>query len=131
MSLQNSKQIENVKICLVKGQDGVGIASVEKTGSSGNVDTYTITLDDNRKFTFTVTNGEMGVWTVPVTVVAGGTSVTITDVNIKTTSTLLFFYENSSHIDVPFLSKTITTGQAVITFDALEEATSFKILIMD
>ena len=61
MSLQNSKQIENVKVCLVKGQDGVGIASVEKTGSSGNVDTYTITLDDNRKFTFTVTNGEMGV----------------------------------------------------------------------
>lgn len=131
MSLQNSKQIENVKVCLVKGQDGVGIASVEKTGTSGNVDTYTITLDDNRKFTFTVTNGEMGVWTVPVTVAVGGTSVTITDVNIKTTSTLLFFAENSSHIDVPFLSKTITTGQVEITFDALEEATSFKVLIMD
>ena len=41
--------------------DGNGIASVAKTGTSGLVDTYTITYDDDRTpTTFTVTNGEKG-----------------------------------------------------------------------
>lgn len=60
MSLQDSKQISQVKILLKTGVDGSGIASIEKTGSSGLVDTYTITLDDGRKTTFEVTNGEDG-----------------------------------------------------------------------
>lgn len=42
------------------GSDGVGIASIAKTGSSGNVDTYTVTLTDGTTTTFTVTNGEDG-----------------------------------------------------------------------
>ena len=37
--------------------DGVGIASIAKTSTSGNVDTYTITLTNNTTQTFTVTNG--------------------------------------------------------------------------
>jgi hypothetical protein len=45
---------------LKTGVDGSGIASIEKTGTSGLVDTYTITLDDGRKTTFEVTNGEDG-----------------------------------------------------------------------
>ena len=57
MSLQNSHQISDVKVMLVKGADGKGIASIEKTGTSGLVDTYTITYDDGAKTTFTVTNG--------------------------------------------------------------------------
>ena len=40
-----------------KGDDGVGIASITKTGSSGLVDTYTITYTDGDTDTFTVTNG--------------------------------------------------------------------------
>lgn len=36
---------------------GIGIASIEKTGTSGNVDTYTITYDDGTTTTFEVTNG--------------------------------------------------------------------------
>lgn len=39
---------------------GVGIASIEKTGTSGLVDTYTITYTDQTTDTFTVTNGEDG-----------------------------------------------------------------------
>ena len=57
MSRQDSKQIENVKVMLLKGADGSDIQSIEKTGTVGLVDTYTITLTDGTKTTFTVTNG--------------------------------------------------------------------------
>ena len=39
------------------GAQGVGISSIAKTGTSGNVDTYTITLTNGSKSTFTITNG--------------------------------------------------------------------------
>ena len=42
------------------GEDGRGIVSILKTGTSGLVDTYTITYTDNTTSTFTVTNGEGG-----------------------------------------------------------------------
>jgi len=41
----------------IRGAQGVGIRSVEKTNTSGLVDTYTITFDDNTISTFQVTNG--------------------------------------------------------------------------
>ena len=44
----------------VNGSDGRGIVSIEKTGTAGLVDTYTITYTDNTTATFTVTNGEDG-----------------------------------------------------------------------
>ena len=40
------------------GQDGIGIQGIAKTKTEGLVDTYTITLTDGKKYTFTVTNGE-------------------------------------------------------------------------
>lgn len=43
-----------------QGEDGVGIASIEKTSTSGLVDTYTITYTDGDTDTFTVTNGQNG-----------------------------------------------------------------------
>lgn len=42
------------------GSDGRGIVSVEKNGTSGKVDTYTITYTDETTSTFTVTNGTNG-----------------------------------------------------------------------
>lgn len=42
------------------GEDGVGIAKIEKTATNGLVDTYTITYTDDTTSTFTVTNGEDG-----------------------------------------------------------------------
>ena len=42
------------------GADGRGIVAVEKTGTSGKVDTYTITYTDETTSTFTVTNGTNG-----------------------------------------------------------------------
>lgn len=44
----------------VPGLDGVGITSIEKTGTSGLVDTYTITYTDGETETFNVTNGMDG-----------------------------------------------------------------------
>lgn len=43
-----------------QGETGNGIASIEKTGTSGLIDTYTITYTDGTTSTFTVTNGEDG-----------------------------------------------------------------------
>lgn len=42
------------------GEDGVGIVSIEKTSTSGLVDTYTITYTDGATSTFDVTNGQDG-----------------------------------------------------------------------
>ena len=45
---------------VAEGEDGVGISSIAKTGTSGLVDTYTITFTNGQTTTFTVTNGEDG-----------------------------------------------------------------------
>lgn len=68
-----------------QGEDGVGIESIAKTGSSGLVDTYTITLTDGSTTSFTVTNGTDGQDgfspTITVTNITGGHRLTITDKN--------------------------------------------------
>ena len=43
-----------------QGEKGVGILKIEKTSTSGLVDTYTITYTNNTTSTFTVTNGASG-----------------------------------------------------------------------
>lgn len=45
----------------IKGETGEGIASIAKTGTTGLVDTYTITMTDSSTSTFTVTNGLDGI----------------------------------------------------------------------
>lgn len=52
------------------GVNGVGISNIEKTSTSGNVDTYTITLTNGDDYTFTVTNG------------SGGSISNLTDVSV-------------------------------------------------
>ena len=42
------------------GDDGIGLAKIEKTSSDGLVDTYTIWYTDSTSYTFTVTNGAQG-----------------------------------------------------------------------
>lgn len=44
----------------IKGENGNGIVSIEKTGTVDNVDTYTITYSDLNTSTFSVTNGKDG-----------------------------------------------------------------------
>ena len=57
MSIHDSRKIEDVKVMLIKGADGNSISTIEKTSTSGLVDTYTVTLTDGSQTTFTVTNG--------------------------------------------------------------------------
>ena len=40
------------------GETGVSVSNIAKTSTSGNVDTYTITMTDGTTYTFTVRNGE-------------------------------------------------------------------------
>lgn len=54
---------------------GVGIESIAKTGTSGLVDTYTITLTNGETYSFTVTNGSSG----------GGASWTDNQINLLET----------------------------------------------
>ncbi len=42
----------------IKGKDGRGITSIEKTGTTGSVDTYTITYTDSTTSTFTINNSD-------------------------------------------------------------------------
>lgn len=65
---------------VLNGNSGNGIASIEKTGTSGLVDTYTITYTDETTTTFTVTNGQNGA-------AAGfGTPTATVDANVGTPS---------------------------------------------
>ena len=54
------------------GDTGVGISSIAKTGTSGLVDTYTITFTDSTTTTFTVTNGQNGAGSGTVTDITAG-----------------------------------------------------------
>ena len=67
----------------LKGSDGRGIVSISKTGTSGLVDTYTITYDSGSPDTFTVTNGADGangadgsVWYKGTAITGTGTGIT-------------------------------------------------------
>lgn len=42
----------------IKGKPGRGIASIKKTGTTGSVDTYTITYTDSTASTFTINNSD-------------------------------------------------------------------------
>ena len=42
----------------IKGKDGRGITSIKKTGTTGSVDTYTITYTDSTTSTFTINNSD-------------------------------------------------------------------------
>lgn len=42
----------------IKGESGRGIVSIEKTGTTGSVDTYTITYTDDTTSTYTINNSD-------------------------------------------------------------------------
>lgn len=61
---------------VLKGSDGRSIVSISKTGTSGLVDTYTITYDSGSPDTFTVTNGADGANGADGSVWYKGTAIT-------------------------------------------------------
>lgn len=97
------------------GPTGNGIQSIAKTGTSGNVDTYTITYTNGQTTTFTVTNGS-------VTSVDGQTG----DVDLKETQTILellptdtasgdpaSFPDGANSVDMKSLSVSFSSGGGI------------------
>ena len=81
----------------IQGETGNGIVSIEKTSTSGLVDTYTITFDNGNTETFTVTNGQKGdtgsAATISVgstTTGAAGTSASVTNSGTSSAAVLDF-----------------------------------------
>lgn len=72
----------------------------------------------------------LNVWTTPVSCAVGDTTVTIQDENILTTSVIDDYAENALG-KYNRESIVVTTGQAVLTFEALEAATTIKLHIMN
>ena len=73
------------KFFIPQGATGKGITSITKTGTSGLVDTYTITYSDNTTSTFTVTNGAGSVSSVnDIQPVGGNVTLNMEDINIGT-----------------------------------------------
>lgn len=68
--------------------------------------------------------------TAAVSAAQGATSVTISNEKITTTSVIDIYAQNTSGDEVHYLTKTLSSGQLVLTFDALAEATSFILVIM-
>lgn len=64
-----------------------------------------------------------------VTCAIGATSATITDASIATTSIIYPYFENTSGDAMAYTNITVTTGQAVVSFAALTEATDVYVKI--
>ena len=70
-------------------------------------------------------------WTDSVTCSAGATTCVIQDAQITADSVVDPYSQNASGTLINITNIAVTTGQAVLTFDALEEATSIKLNIID
>lgn len=68
-------------------------------------------------------------WSSAESVSAGATSVTITDADIATTSVVEPFIDDGTGDAIAYTSVTVTTGQAVVAFDALANNASVKVRI--
>ena len=109
----------------IAGADGRGIESIVKTGTSGLVDTYTISYTDNTTSTFQVTNGANGQ--------AGAQGVGITSIEKTGTSGLVDTYTitlsngETSTFDVTNGRDGVDLGLATIV-DNLTEGGSTNVL---
>ena len=68
-------------------------------------------------------------WSSAVSVLAAATSATITDAAILTTSVVEPFIDDGTGDAIAYTSVTVTTGQAVVAFDALANNASVKVRI--
>ena len=98
------------KTIMLKGEAGGTIASIEKTSSELNVDTYTITLNDGTTTTFEVTNGT-SIESIEKTATSGyQDTYTITLTDGSTSTFVVMNGEDGAGYEVP-------TG-SVIYFDS-------------
>lgn len=106
---------------LVIGKDGKGITSIEKTGSSGLEDTYTITFTDESTTTFVVTNGAKGDTGATGATGATGkgiTSITKTGTSGKVDTYTITYSDNSTS------TFTVTNGNDGVGIQSIEKTSS-------
>lgn len=98
----------------INGNDGRGIVSIQKTGTSGLTDTYTITYTDGTTQTYSVVNGEDGISpTIAVSSIAGGHRITVTDENGTRTFDVMDGTDGTDGTDgkgIVSIEKTSTSG---------------------
>lgn len=70
-----------------------------------------------------------GTFTSATSAAVGATSASFSDAAITSTSVIDVYCENTSGTPVPIKTISASTGSATITFDALTEATSFKLWV--
>ena len=113
------------KLSKASGGGGGSVVEFTQTATSGS-ECGTITIDgDATKIYAPITYKT----TSAVSASLGTTSATITDTAIATTSIIDIFAQTASGALINVKSCVVTTGQAVLSFDALEEAASFKLHI--
>lgn len=90
-----------------------GISSITKTGTSGNVDTYTITYTDGTTDTFTVTNGSGVVYDGTLTIKQNGVDVQEFSANQQT--------DVDADIITDEWTSTATVSSGSVTFTGLSD----------
>lgn len=112
-----------VKVTMLKGEKGSNIATITKTGTSGLVDTYTVTLTDGSTSTFNVTNGS-SIESIEKTGTVGLVDIyTITLTNGET-STFEVTNGNAENLQDAFQASqcAIKAGVSQVTFTNLGDA---------
>ena len=98
-----------------------GISSIVKTGTSGLVDTYTVTYTDGSTFNFTVTNGQDGAAVVEVSH-TGTASASAVRKQIITVDGVSSDVDGSVYMETT--TKTTSSGTDTFTFTGIADASN-------
>lgn len=102
-------EVNNIGPLGPPGKEGNGIDRIEKTSTSGLVDTYTIFFTDGRKFEYQITNGEVHYYNGPYEVIP----------MVNTTQILptanLFLSENVNVDQIPYYEVSNPSGGKTAT----------------
>lgn len=104
---------KEIKIIMLKGEAGSTITSIEKTATSGKVDTYTVTVNNGETYTFNVTNG-IGISSITKTDTSGKVdtyTITLTD-GTTTTFTVTNGEVTQAQLDNALLTKANKNSEA-------------------
>lgn len=110
------------------GPAGVGIQKIEKTGTEGLVDTYTITYTNGQTTTYTVTNGADG-----ESGIAPRQQMQDTDVNVTLQPNILYVFPEMASLTVTLAepSNTDIVNEWHWFFDSGETACVFTLQNQD
>lgn len=112
-----------VKVTMLKGEKGSNIATITKTGTSGLVDTYTVTLTDGSTSTFNVTNGS-SIESIEKTDTVGLVDIYTITLTNGDTSTFEVTNGNAENLQDAFQASqcAIKAGVSQVTFTNLGDA---------